>query len=50
MDAKRRQAVRMYAPAREGAEAEYRVHVDRALGDEVAVGLRRSGYELTAER
>jgi hypothetical protein len=40
------QAVSGYLAAREQAERTFRVRIDRALGDEVLAGLRRSGYDV----
>jgi hypothetical protein len=40
------QAVSGYLAARERAERTFRVRIDRALGDEVLAGLRRSGYDV----
>jgi predicted nucleotidyltransferase len=36
--------------ARDDAERRFGLRLDRALGDEVARGLRRAGYDLTARR
>jgi predicted nucleotidyltransferase len=44
------EAVRMYVAARARAEQRLGAHVDQALGHEVAAGLRRAGYALTAGR